>query len=221
MQESTRNKDSIVEKEINAFNDEHLYGKTMYFKRETSKENQILGIDGYITVPSENIFNAPCDEKASGQYVNKPIPTYLMELSQINARKEEVDGWFLDDNKTEYYMLMYVWAEVPQTVEFGMITSQWEMVNRNNISLVEYFLVKKQDIINYLEKCGFNKKRLKDGVKYLRENTKERRITTKYGFDFVISRQLKECPVNLCIRRNVYKEICIKHGYAQKYDYGI
>lgn len=221
MLETTRKKDSIVEKEINAFNDKHLYGNTIKFQRETSREKQLCGVDGYITVESENIFNAPCDEKASGQYVNRPIPTFLMELSQITMKGEEVDGWFLGENDTEYYMLMYVWAEVPQTIESKNLKAEWGLINQDNLSLTEYFLVKKQDIMDYLESCGFNKNRLKEGVKYLRNNTDQKKVKTKYGFDFVISRQLKECPVNLCIRRDVYKKICIKHGYAQKYDYGV
>lgn len=217
--QSTRDLDNIIEREINAFNDKHLYGKGIYFTRERNRNNQLNGIDGYISVPELGIEKAPCDEKASGQYVNKPLPTFLMELSQVTANGDVVDGWFLnEDNKTEYYMLMYLWATVPQTVTNEILNAEWSKINRKNITLIEYILVEKQKIKEYLKECGFDENRLRNGANYIREHDDTDSYKTKHGFKFVISRNLKECPVNLCINRSVYLKLCAKHGYASQFD---
>lgn len=217
--ETTRNIDSLIEKEINAFNARHLYGKDILFKRENDRSKQLQGIDGYISVPELGIIDAPCDEKASGQYVNNALPTFLMELSQVTLGGNIVDGWFLDEkNQSEYYMLMYLWAGVPQTVVNGKLKAEWKEIKRNNISLVEFYLVEKKKLQEYIKECGFDGERLKKGANYLREHMELDEVPTKYGFKFKISRKLRECPVNLCIDRQVYNKICTMHGYANKFD---
>jgi hypothetical protein len=220
MQISTRNVDKNIEKEIALFCDKHIYCNDIIFKRTENVEEQKSGIDGYLTIESLGIENSPTDEKAGSHYVNQPIKTYLMELSQITRSGEEVDGWFLsDDNKTEYYMLMYLWASVPQYYKDGKLVSEWSHIKSDNITLIEYFLVKKSDILQYLKDCGFDKERLRNGVKYLRENTDKNVIKTNFGFKFVISRQFSECPVNICIERRIYNKICKLHRFVTKFDY--
>lgn len=105
-----RNIDKEIEKEIAHYCDKHLFSSdAMSFTRCKDAELQKSGIDGYLTIPSLNIHNAPTDEKVGTHYVNSPISTYLMELSQITNKGQEVDGWFLNKNsKTEYYILMYI-----------------------------------------------------------------------------------------------------------------
>ena len=187
---STRNTDKVIEKEIAKFCDKHIFCNDIQFKRCHDDALQKQGIDGYLTIESLGIHNAPADEKAGAHYVNQPIRTYLMELSQIKTTGEEVDGWFLSgDNKTEYYILMYLWALVPQTIDRnGKADVMWEEIKEDNITLVEYYIVKKSDIFKYLEECGFDKQRLRDGVKYLREHPEKDFVKTKFGFKFVISR---------------------------------
>ena len=143
-----------------------------------------------------------------------------MELSQITKAEKEVDGWFLsEENETEYYILMYLWAQVPQYEKEGKMCSEWQKIKDGNISLIEYYLVKKSDIFAYLEECGFTKERLRNAVRYLRDNPNVDRVTTKYGFKFVISRSFRECPVNICIEKRVYNKICKLHRYVGKFDY--
>jgi hypothetical protein len=218
--ESTRVKDSLIEREIAKFCDDHIYGGDISFERCNDDRLQKLGIDGWITIPKFDIERATVDEKVGVHYVNHPIKTYLMELSQITVAGKEADGWFINkDCKTEYYMLMYLYALVPQKEVVDKIVTEWEKINKENISLVEYFLVKKTDIMSYLKDCGFDEERLREGVKYLREHPEKEYVKTKFGFKFVISRQLKECPVNLCIERRIYDKICLAHKYVTKFDY--
>jgi hypothetical protein len=217
---TSRNIDKYIEKEIAKFCDRHIYREGITFERCNDDELQKAGIDGYLTIPSLNINKAAVDEKAGAHYVNTPIKTYLMELSQITKAGEEVDGWLLSDkSKTEYYMLMYLWAQVPSYYDKeNRFTSDWSKINSDNITLIEYYLVKKDNILKYLNDCGFDKDRLHNAVKYLRENGNVNKVQTKYGFKFTISRQFRECPVNVCIDKTVYNKICTQHKFVGKYD---
>ena len=217
---TTRGIDKKIEKEIAKFCDKHIYCNDIKFERCDDVLLQKKGVDGYLTIPALGIEMATTDEKCGVHYVNQPIKTYLMELSQITNDGREVDGWFLsDENETEYYILMYLWASIPQYYEDDKMVIEWQKINEDSITLIEYFLVKKSDIMEYIKDCGFDKKRLMDGVKYLREHEDKTRVQTKFGFKFVISRQFKECPVNLCIERRIYKKLCKLHRFVTKYDY--
>lgn len=217
---TTRSIDKEIEKEVARFCDKHIYCNDIEFKRCYDRELQKSGVDGYLSIPSMGIEKALADEKCGVHYVNHPIKTYLMELSQITTMGDEVDGWFLDEkNKTEYYILMYLWALVPQYKQGDKMVSEWEKIKEDNITLVEYYVVKKSDIFQYLEECGFDKERLRNAVKYLRENADKDFVKTKFGFKFVISRQFRECPVNICIEKRVYNKICKLHRFVGMYDY--
>ena len=217
---TTRSIDKEIEREIALYCDRHIYGKGIKLQRCCDVNLQKSGVDGYLTIPSLGIYDAKTDEKAGAHYVNCPIKTYLMELSQITKAGKEVDGWFLsEENETEYYILMYLWAQVPQYEKEGKMCSEWQKIKDGNISLIEYYLVKKSDIFAYLEECGFTKERLRNAVRYLRDNPNVDRVTTKYGFKFVISRSFRECPVNICIEKRVYNKICKLHRYVGKFDY--
>lgn len=215
-----RNVDKEIEKEIARYCDRHIYCSDIKFIRCNDTNLQKSGVDGYLTIPSLGIENALTDEKAGAHYVNSPIKTYLMELSQVTKKGDIVDGWFLsENNKTEYYILMYLWAQVPQYEKDGKMVSEWQKINENNITLIEYYLVKKSDIFKYLEECGFDRERLKKAVEYLRSHPETDRVATNHGFKFVISRGFKECPVNICIEKKVYNKICKLHRFVGKYDY--
>lgn len=90
---SYRNVDQEIEKEVAAFCDKHIYCNDVKFERCFDKEKQKMGIDGYLTIPELNIYNAPTDEKVGIHYVNNPINTYLMELS---LRLREVERKLMD-----------------------------------------------------------------------------------------------------------------------------
>ena len=217
---TTRAVNSLIESEVARFCDKHIYCGDITFNRCNNRALQKSGIDGYLTIPKLDIYNEPTDEKVAEEYVNHPIGTYLMELSQITRDGREVDGWFLsNDNKTEYYILMYLWALVPQHKEVNKIVSEWKEIREDNISLVEYYLVKKSDILKYLEDCGFDEDRLRRGIEYMRKNQNNRVLRTRYGFKFVISPDKRECPVNICIDKSIYNKICKLHRFVGKFDY--
>ena len=222
MLETLRDIDKKIEFEVEKYCDTHLYGNGIFFRRCSNRDLQKSGIDGYLSIPSLGIDKAPADEKVGIHYVNRPISTYLMELSQITSAGNEVDGWFLsNESKTEYYILMYLWASVPgqyREDDRKIVDYEWALINRNNIGLVEYYIVSKRDIMKYLDDCGFPEERLRRGVNYLRNNPSVDKVETQYGFKFVISRSFRECPVNVCINKSIYNRICLLHGYAEKFD---
>ena len=222
MAETYRDIDKKIEYEVGKYCDTHLYGNGIFFKRCRNTELQKAGVDGYLSIPSLGVVNAPADEKCGIHYVNRPISTYLMVLSQITNAGKEVDGWFLSsESKTEYYILMYIWASVPGKYKDSntkYVDYDWKMIDRKNIGLVEYYIVSKKDILKYFSDCGFPEERLRNGVRYFRDNPGVDKIETQYGFKFVISRNFRECPINVCIDKSVYNRICLLHGYAEKYD---
>lgn len=225
MDKSTRKRDMEIEKHIASFCDEHMYCNGMSFKRCNDSKLQRSGIDGYLTIPSLGIEHEPADEKCCTHYVNLALSTYVMELSQITRKGEEVDGWFLDKNsKTKYYIIMYPHAEVQMYYRFNNnhnkkeLLPEWVDITEENITGIEYYIIKKSNIMKYLEeKCGFDEKRLRNGVKYLRENKEVESIPIGHGVKFV-KVKMQESPINLCIERWVFNDICEKHGFASKFD---
>lgn len=226
MDKSTRKFDMDIEKAIANFCDKHMYCNGMDFKRCDDTELQRSGIDGYLTIPSLGIEHEPTDEKCSTHYVNLALSTYVMELSQITRKGEEVDGWFLDKkSKTEYYIIMYPHAEVQMFYRFNNnhnekeLLPEWVDITEKKITGIEYYIIKKTDIMKYLEeKCGFDEERLRKGVKYLRENKEVYSISIGHGVRF-IKVETQERPINLCIERRVFNDICKKRGFASKFDY--
>ena len=67
-----------------------------------------------------------------------------------------VDGWFVDDNKdTEYYEFQWIKADTNDT---------WNLKEKD-ITEVEYMLVSKQAIRDYLSQQGYSVERKSQGYK--------------------------------------------------------
>lgn len=210
--QDNRRKDSFIEAEVCKFMDKYVYGDTypngnpntqgMITERCTDTIMQRSGCDVYMSIPSLGIERAIVDEKAASHYINKDLRTYSLELSQITRGGKEVDGWFLDKkNKTQYYMLIYLKGNV----------SSWKDITEDNITEVEYYLVSKESIKNYLFSKGYGEEELRDLVAEIREDDDFQRKNTPHGFSFVISRKFIECPINVVISREVYDKIATFH----------
>lgn len=214
--ESTREKDSNIEKEVCKFCDKYLYSDLtgIQLRRSTSVEEQMSGIDGYLSIPSKGIFDAPADEKAAMHYVNKRIPTFALELSQITVRGEEVDGWFMnDDYKTEYYILMYLEANVLKyTDKRGRLCYRWHDITEHNLKSVEYYIVEKSKIVNYLSEKGYDREKLLEDIKYVRENPEEKYKLTEARFKYFICNGEPEKAINMLLRKEIYLNLCVTAG---------
>lgn len=145
-----RERDMKVERELARFMDRHLYNSSLFTRAERTdtKEAQMSGSDIILSIPSKGVHNIIVDEKGMTQYMNRPLPTFALELSFLNYGKE-ITGWFVDDHKaTQYYMFLWPKAKV-----------QWN-ATYDDIEEVEYALVSKQAIRNYLESKGYTKANL-------------------------------------------------------------
>ena len=191
-----RNRDSQVEREISFFLDEKFYpgigAKTV---RHHDVETQMQGID--ISLTYKDLHDASVDEKAISHYINKNIPTFAFELSFLN-KGQVIEGWFSDENKkTEYYLLIWIWAN-----------KDWN-ITKDDITKLELFLVPRQKISEYLTQQGFNSERLREKAEQIRDKNIEGAIDKSYGKDFYffLSNSLVEAPVNVVIRKSILAEL--------------
>ena len=196
-----------VEREIASFLDEHLYSQPIFTQhlRTDDVQQQMQGSDIILTIPSLGVSNAIVDEKAISTYyyLPKSIPTFALELSFKSSRGEIIEGWFTDMSKTtEYYLMVWIHA------------TKYDF-SKDDITWLEYALVKRSDIFRWLETQGLTKESLRKKDSLIRST-----ITQKGNIDkvdnkdywFSYSPQLGECPINLVIRKKIYLQFAVLHG---------
>lgn len=202
--EDYRSKDNQVEKEIAAFMDKHFYNQELFSRasRVFNKQDQVAGADIIISIPSLNIKNAIVDEKAAVRYVNRHLSTYSLELSFVNRAGEVSNGWFIKpSNKTEYYLLQYIKADV----------KDWKEITKDNITEIEVILVSKQAIKDRLAQDHLNDNNLKYIADEVRAGRGEKFLHRVEDFPYYLrySETLKEKPINLIMTKELYKELSV------------
>ena len=208
---TNRGRDMRVERVIASFLDEYLYSQPIFTNHTRTDDValQMLGSDIKLTIPSLGISNVIVDEKAISTYyfLPKSIPTFALELSFKSSRGEIIEGWFTDTSKiTEYYLLVWVSA------------TKYDFT-KDDITWLEYALVKRSDIFKWLETQGLTKEKLREKDKYIRLTaTQQGKIDAddKKDYYFYYSPQLGECPINLVIRKKVYLKFALLHGEFNK-----
>lgn len=211
--ESNIARDRRVEQEIAKFLDNSLYKSVLFteIERVNDRGRQLEGIDLFISSPSLNLNKSPADEKSQSSltYLNKPIPTFVLELSSLNKDRKEVIGWFLDKTKkTEYYI--FVWLEKTRKIED---------LTEDDIEEVYYCIVSRETLLSYFEDLSLSLEELTNRTSEIREKFKDSNERTsidkdKYGnkFYFFYSGQLHEKPINIVIRKEVLIDLAILHG---------
>lgn len=211
---TNRKEDSRLELIVNEFLDDYFYTKEFDKARwVVEKEEQLKGIDVYLTSEKQGLNEAKVDVKSAVKYSNRYLPTFSLELSFIGYRGGEKIGWFLnDDLETEYYLLLYPRSEKYYT----------EMIFKDDIDYIDYYLVKKDDLMKFFNSRGYDKERLKEVSKEMREEFAENggdKITRESGsenFHFTLSGKLAEQPVNVVVKRQVYEKYAIMKGRIEK-----
>lgn len=210
---SYRKLDHIIDEEVMAYLDSHLYNQEgIVFERVDDIETQRNGCDVVFSCEAVGIKDAIIDEKTATHYCNRDLNTFAFELSQVTKKGYIVDGWFLSNScTTEYYMLVYLKADIPNMEDDK---PDWRKITRDNITQAEYLLIKKYDILDYLNSIGFDKQRLQRGCNYLRSHNDRKRFDLSDDAKLVISRQFKECPVNAVIAKDRLMELSKMHGFV-------
>ena len=206
MANSYRGRDMHVERVIAQYLDEHLYndGRFTRHDRTDGREEQLKGSDIIISVPSLGIKDAIVDEKAITHYMIRQLPTFALELSFLSQSGNVVEGWLTDTEKvTEYYLMMWPLATKPWSIEIQDIKS------------IEYMLVKRSDILQWLASQGYTLDKLKEKANVIRETITENGAIDKVNgkdFWFFLTTKLAECPINVVIRKKVYESLALMKG---------
>jgi ABC-type lipoprotein export system ATPase subunit len=216
MEINNRKNDSIVEREIAKFLDEKLYSnKTLFkeFARTDDKEEQISGSDVVLSTSDGVLYRKVVDEKVAARYANMGLNTFSLELSFIGKNGNRRSGWFIDNTKkTEYYLLGWiVRADIPKKDD-GSDRYDTNEINQWNIKELDWALVSRQRIMDFLESKGWTLDKLALQDKKIRENGK---VKTKEFIDdvsFRYSDAYVEKPINILLKKDTFMKLSHMHG---------
>lgn len=164
----------------------------------TDKERQIKGIDSIFTLGDKKYF---CDEKSAIRYVNKNLQTFSIELLFVNRKNELSFGWFLNpDYENNSYL--FVWIDKALVNEKNLVKSTEDIIE------LEFAIVKKNKILDYLNKLGWTEEKLLRKSRLILNNDDEPLFNEKCpDIRFFYSKKLVEKPVNILLKRNKLIEL--------------
>ena len=215
MEISNRKNDSIVEREIAKFLDEKLYSNKALFKefaRTDDKEEQISGSDVVLSTSDGVLYRKVVDEKVAARYANMGLNTFSLELSFIGKNGNRRSGWFIDHTKkTEYYLLGWiVRADIPKAE--GCDRYNTNEINQGNIKELDWALVSRQKIMDFLESKGWTLDKLALQDKKIRENGKVKTKEFINDVSFRYSDAYVEKPINILLKKDTFMKLSHMHG---------
>lgn len=212
---SNRENDSHVEREIAKFLDEHLYSNKEIFKefvRTDGRDEQISGSDLVLSTSDGKLDRVVVDEKVAARYANTKLNSFALELSFIGRDGKRKNGWFTDYAKTtQYYLLGWIdKANIQYLTEHKRYDT--DAITQDNIETIEWALVSRQKIMNFLEGKGWTLDKLARQDSKIRENGKVATNEFINGVGFRYSNGYVEKPINILLERKSYIEISDYHG---------
>jgi hypothetical protein len=216
---NNRKNDMLVEREIAAFLDESLYSNAELFTefaRTDTLDEQISGSDLLLSTTNGKLKRSIVDEKVASRFANKNLETFSLELSFIGKNGKKRCGWLLDETKkTEYYLFGWILkADIPYIKEQKRFDTN--KITKDNIKSLEWALVKRSDIVKFLEKQGWSLEKLSRQDEKIREQgeikTKEfiNEISFRYSDAYI------EKPINVLLKKETYIKISTLHGLIEK-----
>lgn len=219
VKESNWEYDKAIEKIIIEYLVENFFSKddyiTYYDVNYVNLEEQKAGIDVVLSTADGILNKSKVDVKVAITYVNRNLPTFAFETSSLKFpylnKDDVVPGWFIDESKeTEYYLLGWIWADVPSTgYKKGYQTYDWKSITKDNITRIELYLIKGQNIKNYLFEKGWTTERIIRQDKKIRERGRtEPKVKWIDNFKFTITtdESRPETPINIVIRKPKLRE---------------
>ena len=215
---NNRKNDMAVEREIAAFLDEKLYSnKELFteFARTDGLDEQISGSDLLLSTTNGKLNRSVVDEKVASRFANRKLDTFSLELSFIGKNGNKRCGWLLDETKkTEYYLFGWILeADIPYLEEQKRYDTN--LITKDNIKKLEWALVKRSDIVKFLERKGWTLEKLSKQDEQIR---KQGYIKTKEFIDdvsFRYSDAYIEKPINLLLKKETYISISTLHGIIE------
>lgn len=203
MPQSTRKEDNRLVEVVNTYLDKVAYPQTNHLRvtsRVTDVDQQQSGSDLIVNI---NGLKLTCDEKAAVKYIGKPLTTFALELGFMDNRYHQQHqlGWLIDPKHTND-LFSFIW--LPQATRPDIQTP-------SDIIQCDIALVRKLDIMNYLESLGWNPKNLAKKEWCIRNGIGKTELGNfrEHGLKFAISRFLHEQPVNVLLMKETYMEMAI------------
>jgi hypothetical protein len=217
MQINSRTTDMKIEREIASFLDEHLYNNKELFseyKRTDDLENQIAGSDLILSSADSKLKNIIVDEKVAAKFVNRNLQTFALELSFKDRYGNLMDGWLIDPSKkTEYYLCG--WIDMADIPDIGNGNYDYSKISKNNIKKLEWVLVSRKILFNFLKDRGYDKTLLKRQDTLIRQRGYVKTKEFINDITFRYSPKYKEEPINVLLKREKYIELSDMHGIIQ------
>ena len=216
---NNRKNDMLVEREIAAFLDENLYSNAELFTefaRTDTLDEQISGSDLLLSTVGGKLKRSIVDEKVASRFANKNLETFSLELSFIGKNGKKRCGWLLDETKkTEYYLFGWILkADIPYIKEQKRFDTN--KIAKDNIKSLEWALVKRSDIVKFLEKQGWSLEKLSRQDEKIRE---QGGVKTKDFIDdisFRYSDAYIEKPINVLLKKETYIKLSKLNGIIEK-----
>lgn len=223
---STKKSMWCVDKKFEETSLEFLRSKSKILKELGTKEivkdrdRQIKGIDLICDIPKsfpKSLFKLK-DKNVDVKSIAKLIPTFSFEISGNVSSKQK--GWLVNPNlATDYYLIVY--HDIEDSTESYKINKQKMTVD--NINYTKAILIKKEKLLKQIRK-EFHEKTFETIIEEIRNASECKRGIQRFVLDndgkprtkergeinemwFTVSKQLKEEPVNIIIRRQLLEEI--------------
>ena len=190
---SNRKEDVKISNLVSSYLDKHFFKiETSNFERVTDKERQLQGIDVIFDLNGQHYV---CDEKSATDYINKNLPSFIVEIEHMGGPNFDLirEGWFVSKNCVNNTYL-FIWVNKADSDKPTHI---------DEIHEVEIALVQKDKIQKYLEAKGWPEDRLKENAVKIRNKNSDAIIGNLYkdGYQFTRSNQKTELSINVRIPR--------------------
>ena len=213
--------DLKIEGRLSIWLDRHFYSDTRIienFLRTNQMSLQHKGVD--IELVSKVIFGDNnrhiVDEKAAIKYVKKnpktsSLQSFAFELDYFKGTQLK-EGWLYNTkyNLTEFYLIMWLWADVDEMQNGKYTNYNWRQINDQNISKVEGIFLDKKIIREYAKSLDVTTDKFSQ-LRFLVSAEKSSRLQLDDGTSITVSNQLSERPMNLVIKKNRLIELATYH----------
>lgn len=205
-----RKRQEKVEKSIASFLDKHFYNQSMFtdVHRCYNKEQQVKGTDIIVSIPSLGINKAIIDEKAAITKVNCDLRTFSLELWRKDRRGVGGLGWLMSpDIITEYYLFQWLKADVDDYLD----------INEHNITEIEVMLVPKKAITDRLKEDGLTYNKVLEVIELIKSGRGVEYLSSyKKEYWFYHSGYLVESPINILMKKELYKKLAVIHQIIKR-----
>jgi hypothetical protein len=179
----------------------HYSNANLKINRISDKKLQLLGVD--LILEGTNGLSYKIDEKAQLHYLNTDLPTFALEIDYLKDGRL-MKGWLYNPEKaTEAYAFVF---------SIHLIKGKINLKEEADIDSCEVILISRIRLVLALSMLDLNFGICREHSKQLRKDENENKMEhIRSGFNFQISNQLSERPVNLIVKKTFLEKIGKKY----------